>query len=63
MGPNELDCPMWIMNQLGEYPPAGEYSARWRERVLQHHQEETDLRLPRPGQWNPQTPPGGDDRR
>ena len=39
MGPNELDCPMRIMNQLEEHPPTEEYSARWRERVLQHHQD------------------------
>ena len=39
MGPNELDCPMRIMNQLGGHPPTGEYSARWRERVLQRHQD------------------------
>ena len=30
MGPNERDCPMRIMNQLGGHPPDGEYSARWR---------------------------------
>ena len=23
MGPNELDCPMRIMNQLEEHPPSG----------------------------------------
>ena len=39
MGPNELDCPMRIMNQLDGHPPTGEYSARWRERVLQRHQD------------------------
>ena len=39
MGPNELDCPMQIMNQLEGHPPTGEYSARWREMVLQHHQD------------------------
>ena len=38
-GPNELNCPMRIMNQLEEHPPTGEYSARWRERILQHHQD------------------------
>ena len=39
MGPNELDCPMRIMNQLEGHPPIGEHSARWRERVLQHHRD------------------------
>ena len=39
MGPNELDCPMRIMNQLEGHPPTGEYSARWRKKVLQHHQD------------------------
>ena len=27
MGPNEVDCPMPIMNQLEGHPPLGEYSA------------------------------------
>ena len=39
MGPNELDSPMRIMNQLEGHPPTGGYSARWRERILQHHQD------------------------
>ena len=39
MGPNELDCPMRIMNQLERHPPTEGYSARWRERILQHHQD------------------------
>ena len=32
MGPNELDCPIRIMNQLEGHPPTGEYSARWQGR-------------------------------
>ena len=40
MGPNELDCPMRIMNQLEGHPPTEGYSARWRERILQHHHQD-----------------------
>ena len=39
MGPNEVDCPMRIMNQLEGHPPIGEYSASWRERALRRHQD------------------------
>ena len=38
-GPNELDCPMRIMNQLEGHLPTEGYSTNWRERVLQHHQD------------------------
>ena len=37
VGPNDIDCPMRIMNQMEGHPPVNEYSRKWRERVLTRH--------------------------
>ena len=37
VGPLQEDCPMRIMRQLEDSPPANEFSRGWRERVMEHH--------------------------
>ena len=39
MGPQEFDCPMRLMAQLESHPPLGEFSAKWREKVVAYHQD------------------------
>ena len=37
MGPLQHDCPMRLLHQLEGHPPLNEFSAGWREKVVQHH--------------------------
>ena len=37
-GPNHVDCPMRLIRQVEDHPPAGEFAKKWRERVIAHHE-------------------------
>ena len=38
-GPNQIDCPLRILDAADLYPPGGGYAAQWREQCRQHHTE------------------------